>query len=221
MIRLLRAFDPDRICLLIFDLDGTLIDSRADLALAVNLTREELGLAAIPQAEVVGYVGEGVRRLLSRAIPELPQQLDRALAINQRHYRAHLLDQTTLYPGVGAALERFRRAGIPLMVVTNKPREFTDLILAGLGIATFMSAVVGGGDCPGLKPDPAPLLMALEQSGCGAEGSWMVGDHFTDLEAGRRAGLKRCLCRYGFGDPGLETWDLAVDELTELADYLS
>jgi len=206
---------------IIFDLDGTLIDSRADLALAVNLTREELGLAAIPQAEVVGYVGEGVRRLLSRAIPELPQQLDRALAINQRHYRAHLLDQTTLYPGVGAALERFRRAGIPLMVVTNKPREFTDLILAGLGIATFMSAVVGGGDCPGLKPDPAPLLMALEQSGCGAEGSWMVGDHFTDLEAGRRAGLKRCLCRYGFGDPGLETWDLAVDELTELADYLS
>jgi phosphoglycolate phosphatase len=206
---------------IIFDLDGTLIDSRADLALAVNLTREELGLAAIPQAEVVGYVGEGVRRLLSRAIPELPQQLDRALAINQRHYRAHLLDQTTLYPGVGAALERFRRAGIPLMVVTNKPREFTDLILAGLEIATFMSAVVGGGDCPGLKPDPAPLLMALEQSGCGAEGSWMVGDHFTDLEAGRRAGLKRCLCRYGFGDPGLETWDLAVDELTELADYLS
>jgi phosphoglycolate phosphatase len=206
---------------IIFDLDGTLIDSRADLALAVNLTRQELGLAAIPQAEVVGYVGEGVRRLLSRAIPELPGQLDQALAINQRHYRAHLLDQTTLYPGVAAALERFRQAGIPLMVVTNKPREFTDLILEGLGVAKGMSAVVGGGDCPALKPDPAPLLMALEQGGCGAEGSWMVGDHFTDLEAGRRAGMKRCLCRYGFGDPGRETWDLAVDELTELADFLS
>jgi phosphoglycolate phosphatase len=205
---------------IIFDLDGTLIDSRADLALAVNLTREELGLTAIPQAEVVGYVGEGVRRLLSRAIPELPRQLDQALAINQRHYRAHLLDQTTLYPGVAAALERFRQAGIPLMVVTNKPRGFTDLILDGLGVARFMCAVVGGGDCPGLKPDPAPLLMALEQAGCGAEGAWMVGDHFTDLEAGRRAGMKRCLCRYGFGDPGQETWDLAVDELTELADYL-
>lgn len=204
---------------IIFDLDGTLIDSRADLALAVNLTREELGLAPIPQAQVVGYVGEGVRRLLSRAIPELPERLEQALAINQRHYRAHLLDQTRLYPGVAAALEQFRRRGTKLMVVTNKPRGFTDLILDGLGIAGLMAAVVGGGDVPVLKPDPSALLLALEQCGCAAAGSWMVGDHFTDLEAGRRAGMKRCFCRYGFGDPGPETWDLAVDDLTELAEY--
>ena len=205
---------------IIFDLDGTLIDSRADLALAVNLTREELGLPPIPQDQVVGYVGEGVRRLLSRAIPERPELLDRALAVNQRHYRAHLLDQTRLYPGVETALERLRQRGIPLMVVTNKPREFTDLILDGLGIGGHMAAVVGGGDCPGLKPDPAPLFLALERSGCAAAGSWMAGDHFTDLEAGRRAGMRRCFCRYGFGDPGPETWDLAVDTLTELADFL-
>ena len=205
---------------IIFDLDGTLIDSRADLALAVNLTREELGLAPIPQAQVVGYVGEGVRRLLSRAIPEQPEQLERALAINHRHYRAHLLDQTRLYPGVGEALAQFRERGTPLMVVTNKPRAFTDLILDGLGIAGLMTAVVGGGDCPGLKPDPAPLRMALERGGCGTAGSWIAGDHFTDLEAGRRAGMKRCFCRYGFGDPAGESWELAVDELTELAAFL-
>ena len=205
---------------IIFDLDGTLIDSRADLALAVNLTRRELGLAPMADAQVVGYVGEGVRNLLTRAIPELPDELERALAINQRHYRAHLLDQTALYPGVAAALERFHRHGLRLMVVTNKPRAFTDLILQGLGIDRCVAAVVGGGDCPALKPDPAPLLAALELAGCAAAGSWMAGDHFTDLEAGRRAGLKRCFCRYGFGDPRGETWDLAVDDLNELADRL-
>jgi phosphoglycolate phosphatase len=204
---------------IIFDLDGTLIDSRADLALAVNLTRGELGLPPLPQPQVVSYVGEGVRRLLSRAIPELPERLEEALAINQRHYRAHLLDQTRLYPGVQAALEQFRRRGTPLMVATNKPRAFTDLILEGLGIAGLMAAVVGGGDCAALKPDPASLHLALEQAGCAAAGSWMVGDNFTDLEAGRRAGMKRCFCRFGFGDPGRETWDLAVDDLTELAEH--
>jgi len=72
-----------------------------------------------------------------------------------------------------------------------------------------------------LKPDPAGLLLALERSGCAAAGSWMAGDHFTDLESGRRAGMKRCFCRYGFGDPGQETWDLAVDDLRELAAAVS
>jgi len=206
---------------IIFDLDGTLIDSRADLALAVNLTRADLGLPALPQTQVVSYVGEGVRSLLSRAIPELPDRLEEALAINQRHYRAHLLDRTVLYPGVAAALETFRQRGSRLMVVTNKPRAFTDLILDGLGIGPLMAAVVGGGDCPALKPDPAPLLLALEQAGAAIDGAWIAGDHFTDLEAGRRAGVRRCFCRYGFGDPGRESWDLAVDELTELAAFLT
>jgi phosphoglycolate phosphatase len=204
----------------IFDLDGTLIDSRADLALAVNLTRAELGLPPLPQDQVVGYVGEGVRKLLARALPECPERLEEALAINHRHYCEHLLDRTALYPGVGPALERLRALGYGLLVVTNKPRAFTDLILAGLGVAPLLDGVVGGGDCRELKPDPAPLRLALERGGCRAEGSWIAGDHFTDLEAGRRAGLKRCYCRYGFGDPGAEAWDLAVHRLAELADFL-
>ena len=204
----------------IFDLDGTLIDSRADLALAVNLTRGELGLPPLPQAQVVGYVGEGVRKLLAQAIPERPQDLERALAINQRHYLAHLLDQTRLYPGVRPALDRLDQGGVRLLVVTNKPSLATGLILEGLGIAGLMAAVIGGGDCPALKPDPAPLRLALERAGCAADGAWMAGDHVTDLEAGRRAGLKRCFCRYGFGDPRQEAWDLAVDDLSELAAHL-
>jgi phosphoglycolate phosphatase len=204
----------------IFDLDGTLIDSRADLALAVNLTRADLGLAPLPPEQVVGYVGDGVRKLLTRALPECPERLEQALALNHRHYCNHLLDRTALYPGVGPALERLGGLGFGLLVVTNKPRAFTDLILAGLGIAPLLAGVVGGGDCPELKPDPAPLRLALERGGCRTEGSWIAGDHVTDLEAGRRAGLRRCYCRYGFGRPGGESWDLAVDRLTELADAL-
>jgi phosphoglycolate phosphatase len=202
---------------IIFDLDGTLVDTRADLALAVNLTRAELGLPTLPEAQVVAYVGEGMLSLLTRALPEAPHLLEQALPVYQRQYSAHLLDHACLYPGVASALARFNRLGLPLMVVTNKHRAFTDPILEGLGLSRFMATVVGGGDCHGLKPDPAPLVLALERAGCAAAGSWMVGDHFTDLEAGRRAGLQRCFCRYGFGDPHGETWELAVDDLNELA----
>jgi len=204
----------------LFDLDGTLVDSRADLILGVNLTRMDLGYSALEPAQVAGFVGDGVRKLLSRALPECPERLEEALAINRRHYGGHLLDTTRLYPGVERALERILAQGFRVAVVTNKPREFTLPILEGLGVGALFSAVVGGGDCPALKPDPRPLLLALERSQCGIEGSWMVGDHCTDLQAGRQAGLNRCLCRYGFGDPRGEAWDLEINELLEMADFL-
>jgi len=205
---------------LLLDLDGTLIDSRADLALAMNLTRADLGLPAIPEAEVVRDLGEAVGVRLARAIPERPELLEEALRLHQQHYLAHLLDHTCLYPGVEAALARFHRQGRALMVVTNKARVPTERILEGLGVRKCFQVVVGAGDCPALKPDPAPLLLALDQGGCSRAGAWMVGDHVTDLESARRAGLKRCFCRYGFGAHGAEGWDLAVDALAELADHL-
>jgi phosphoglycolate phosphatase len=205
----------------LFDLDGTLVDSRADLALGVNLTRADLGLPPLEPRQVMGFVGDGVRLLLSRALPECPHRLEEALVLNRRHYGDHLLDATSLYPGAAQALDRLAARGWPLAVVTNKPREFAMPILQGLGIADRFTAVVAGGDGPGLKPAPEPLLQALEACGCGTAGSWIAGDHHTDLEAGRRAGLFRCLCRYGFGQPGDETWDLAVDSLGELAERLA
>jgi phosphoglycolate phosphatase len=201
----------------LFDLDGTLVDSRADLATGVNLTRLDLGLPPLDPAQVAGFVGDGVRRLLTRALPECPERLEEALALNSGHYRRHLLDATRLYPGTLEALAALRDRGFALAVVTNKPREFTLPLLEGLGILDAFGAVVAGGDCPDLKPDPRPLLLALEGCGCGPEGSWIAGDHYTDLEAGRRAGLSRCFCRFGFGEARGETWDLAVDNLTELA----
>jgi phosphoglycolate phosphatase len=203
------------------DLDGTLADSRDDLATAVNLTRRDYGLASLPPAAVAGFVGEGMRRLVERALPERPAEVDAALARARGHYRAHLLDRTALYPGVAEGLRRLTEQGWRCAVVTSKLREFVDPLLAGLGIANRFGAVVGGGETAVLKPDPEPLRLAAGRLGLPAlAGSWMAGDHFTDLAAGRRAGMRCCYCRYGFGDPRGEPFDLAVDSLVELAAHL-
>ena len=198
----------------LFDLDGTLIDSRADLALAVNLVRHDFGLPPKTVEEVIACVGEGVRVLVERAIPERPEQWDAMLARQRTHYLAHCLDHTALYPGVPETLRALRAAGWRLAVVTNKPGPVTRQILEGLGVLGEFGAVVGGGDCPVLKPDPAPLRLAAAQLGVTLDAQdWMIGDNVTDLEAGRRAGVKRCFCRYGFGEARSAGYELAVDRI--------
>ena len=207
--------------LLLFDLDGTLIDSRADLAAAINRTRSDCGFAPRPVEQIAACVGEGLRNLVTRAIPELATaRIDAAIAMARRHYGAHLLDATTLYPGTRKTLERLRQAGYRLGVLSNKPHEFTVEILARLKLAPLFSVVIGGAAGRPMKPDPEPVLDALRRSGCPVAGSWVIGDHFTDLEAGRRAGVKRCFCAFGFGDARQEGNDLVIQTLPELADYL-
>ena len=204
---------------IVLDLDGTLIDSRDDLAMAVNLTRQEFNLQPLPIAAIVACIGEGLRNLVVRAIPELPpEQLDQGISRTRFNYSQHLLDKTFLYPTVREALGRLHQRGCPLAILTNKPQDFTEAILARLQLDHLFSVVVGGGDpTRPLKPDPASVLLILAELKRPSANAWMVGDHFTDLEAGRRAGCKRCFCRYGFGTPNAEGWDLAVDSLEEFA----
>lgn len=208
---------------IVFDLDGTLIDSRHDLALAINLARQDGQLPPLPVPAIVACIGEGLRNLVQRTMPELqtPEQLDQAIARTRHHYGEHLLDDTVLYPTVRETLERLHRHGCPLAILTNKPQDFTETILARLGLAPFFSVVVGGGN-PGrpLKPDPASVLSILAELGRPPGQAWIVGDHFTDLEAGRRAGCHRCFCRYGFGVHKTETWDLEVNTLAEFAEAI-
>ena len=200
-----------------FDLDGTLVDSAADLATAVNLTRGDFGLPPKSLPEVVAAIGNGVRKLLERTIPEYAAgRMEGLLAHQRRHYGEHLLDQTALYPGVMETLRRLADAGCRLGVVTNKPAAATRAILEGLGIRPLFGAVVGGGDCAKLKPDPEPLFLAASQMGTRlTPDDWIVGDAFTDLGAGRRAGIHRCFCTYGFGRQGDETYDLAISRMEE------
>lgn len=205
----------------IFDLDGTLVDSRHDLATAVNLMRRDLDLPGLPLETVVGFVGDGMRRLVERALRDAPAaSVDQAIARLRGHYAEHLLDQTVLYPGVLAGLEALARHSGHLAIVTNKPTEPARRICAGLGILRFFPLVLGGDACERSKPDPLPVLRVLATTGADPAVSWMVGDNTTDLEAGRRAGIRRCFCRFGFGRTGVEIADLSVDSLAEFADYV-
>jgi phosphoglycolate phosphatase len=205
------------------DLDGTLIDSRADLATAINLARADFGLDSWERSRVAACVGDGLRQLVSRTMPELhPEQIDLAIERARIHYRAHMLDQTTVYDGVFSSLKQLIDAGWQLAVVTNKPSEMAEPILKALELWPFLGALAGGGEDVALKPDPALLHLAAKRLGYEQiPAGWMVGDHHTDMEVGRRAGLKRCFCRYGFGQLGNEAFDMAVDTLLEFAKAVS
>ncbi|MCL2104602.1 MAG: HAD-IA family hydrolase [Kiritimatiellaeota bacterium] len=205
----------------LFDLDGTLIDSRTDLALAVNLTRNDFGLPPLSEAAVVAAIGEGVRTLLARTIPECAGMIDTLLERQRFHYSAHFLDNTILYPNFDVVLRTLKARGWKLGIVTNKPALFTRPILEGLGVLDVFDAIIGGGDCPLLKPDPAPLHLAAERMGPPLDGNdWMIGDHFTDLDAATRAGIRSCFCRFGFGEQRDATFTAAVESPSELLDVL-
>lgn len=187
-----------RFRLIIFDLDGTLIDSRVDVANAANAARAAVGLASLPLETVQGYAGDGVTKLVERILPEERRgAFDAALAAFLEFYAAHSLDHTTLYPGVLETVEALAR-DMKLAVVTNKRRYLTMPILEGLGVARFFSQVVGGDGPLARKPSPEPLISVCEAEGIPPGESLMVGDSPTDVAAARAAGIFVCGATYGY-----------------------
>ncbi len=185
---------------ILFDLDGTLVDSSGDIAAAVNRTLAGLDLPTLPTGEIVSFVGDGVRKLMERTFARLGVGgVDAAIARFKRDYREHCLEATRPYPGLPALLAAL--APTPMAVVTNKPAAFARQILAGLDLQAHFGAVVGGDEAP-LKPDPAPVRLAVERLGLApveaAGAGLMVGDHGNDVAAGRAAGLTTCGVLWGF-----------------------
>lgn len=186
--------------LIVFDLDGTLVDSHRDIANAVNALVEELGGHRLPDAAIVGMVGEGAALLVRRALaaagidPATAGALDRFLAL----YDVRLLEHTAPYDGTVEVLARLD-GHAPMSVLTNKPQRPTELILEGLGLRRHFRDVVGGDTLFGRKPDPAGLLHLAAAAGVTPERTLMVGDSPVDLQAARNAGTRICLVRYGFG----------------------
>ena len=210
--------------LAIFDLDGTLADTRADLASAVNRTRRVLGLKAVPQPRVVEAVGNGLSKLIERIIPErrdVPD--DEKRAIWMREYAAHWLDETVAYPGIPEALRALRRRHWRLAVLSNKPDEATKAIVRGLGLERLFQLVRGGAPDVPLKPDPAAVEFVIRASGYDGRRTriWVVGDNYTDLEAARNAGVMSCFCRFGFGHPRNEIPTAIVESPGELLENLA
>jgi phosphoglycolate phosphatase len=205
---------------LIFDLDGTLIDSRQDLANSVNATRTFMGLAPISNELVYSYVGEGAPVLIRRAMgSEAPQEdVDRALEFFLQYYRQHQLDHTTLYPGVREALEALKADGAHLNVLTNKPIRMSREILAGLGINSHFEYVYGGNSFEFKKPHPIGIHTIVRDTNAVREKTIMVGDSGVDIQTARNAGVLSCGVSYGFQPDTLVTYppDFMIDNMGDL-----
>src|SRR3954447_25620172 len=206
---------------LVFDLDGTLIDSRRDITTAVNRMRADLELPAIPLEAVVTMVGEGARLLVERALGPgfSPEQVDEALERYLGFYWDVCLEQTHPYPGIGEMLVRLRER-YPLALLSNKGEAFSRKILDGLGLTSFFREILGGDSLPTRKPDPAGPIILAGRLGVPVERLLLVGDTCVDAETAHNAGCAFALVEWGFPRPekleGVQA-DLRVKTAAELA----
>jgi phosphoglycolate phosphatase len=183
--------------LLVFDLDGTLVDSRDDLASAVNHALASVGRPPHPVAAVQKMVGDGVRTLIERALGAADDEVEPVLAAFLAHYEQHLADRSRPYAGIEEALDRL--VGVRKVVATNKRGDLARRLLALLGLEQRFEAVLGEDDVGRRKPDPAMVREVLRRSGVAAERAWLVGDSVADLRAARAAGVRSCAVLWGYG----------------------
>jgi phosphoglycolate phosphatase len=184
---------------LLFDFDGTLIDSKVDIATAVNLTLGDLGLPLRSVAEIFSFVGDGVKRLLHLSVgEENPDQYDRALEVFRRHYLENCVQTTRWYPGIYEVLQHYKDRR--KVIVTNKSLEYTLAIVDGLQARDLFQHVETPRDTTELKPEPVMLERALEVLGADPGRTVMIGDSTNDVRAAQAAGIRGCAVGYGYGN---------------------
>ncbi|HEY3618859.1 MAG TPA: HAD-IA family hydrolase [Candidatus Sulfotelmatobacter sp.] len=221
MIQTRRAFDPHSIRLVIFDLDGTLIDSRLDLVHSVNAALRHIGRPELPDDVIASYVGDGAPILIQRALgTEAADEalVRKGLEFFLSYYREHKLDYTTVYPGIPEALAAIQTSnGVrrQMAVLTNKPVNPSRAIVDALGLGQYFSQVYGGNSFVTKKPDPEGARKLLAESGVAPEQAAIVGDSHVDVRTGRNAGLWTVGVTYGFATHTLE--DEAPDVLVDSA----
>jgi phosphoglycolate phosphatase len=212
-----------KIQLLIFDLDGTLVDSETDLTLSVNAVRAQMGLESLPRKTISSYVGRGVTTLMERALGNSASSEDvqKAVGLFLAYYRLHMLDHTVPYAGVRETLEKLK--GWKMAVLTNKPVRFSRDMIAGLGLAGHFSFIYGGDSFERKKPDPMGVVKLMEDTRCSAAQTMILGDSDTDVLTARNAGVLSCGVTYGIGSHTLEATrpDLTVDNLRDLLPLLN
>jgi phosphoglycolate phosphatase len=207
----------------LFDLDGTLIDSRLTIAAACNHALAWAGREPLAPETVAGFVGDGARMLVARALglDAWEEEVGRVLGEFIRFYVANPILGTTWMPGALEALDAL--SAHPLAIVTNKARVATEPVLEALGVRARFAAIVAGGDAPN-KPDPAPIAMAMRALGADAKEAWVVGDGVQDVIAGRAAGCRTAAVLGGFAsEERLRAAgpDVVIKSLAELAAVVS
>jgi phosphoglycolate phosphatase len=212
------------VSLLIFDLDGTLIDSRLDLAHAVNATRAEMGLGPLEHPRIFSYVGNGAPVLVRRALGEIAsdENVARALEFFLDWYRHHAVDYTVLYDGVRESLDALQNAGHTLALLTNKPVGISKFIMKHFALDEQMLNIYGGNSFEQKKPHPIGIETLCAEAGIGPEDTWMVGDSSVDILTAKNAGVKSCGVTYGFQPETLNDPlpDFLCDDLRQFAAYL-
>ncbi len=207
---------------LIFDLDGTLIDSQRDLIRSVNATLLEMGREHLHEDTISGYIGHGAPQLVGRALGDgsTEEERQRALKFFLAHYEEHKLDSTCAYPGVPEALEHL--AAFSMAILTNKPVRVSVRILEGLGLAKYFRAVYGGNSFETKKPDPLGAQTILREFGAAPAEAIVIGDSEVDVQTARNAGTLAAVVNYGFGthDRAAHAADIYLDRLTDLVPLL-
>lgn len=184
--------------LIIFDLDGTLVDSKLDIAHSVNWVLTDLGLTPLPFAKIYQHVGFGVRDLIEHVVGrEHADRFDKAMALLDRYYSTHLLDHTALFPGIEEVLESL--AGRKLAVISNKPQKHVDAAIRGLGLSGLFGVVFGREAVTRPKPDREAIDTTIDRLAADRARTVMIGDTDIDITAGKRAGITTIGCLFGFG----------------------
>jgi len=227
VIRFFHQFDPHAIRLVIFDLDGTLIDSRLDLVHSVNAMLRQFGRPELPGELIATYVGDGAPMLVRRALGDPEDDLFRsALDYFLAYYRLHKLDHTTIYEGIPKALAQIAapQNGTErvMAVLSNKPVRPSRDIVQALGLGDYFVRIYGGNSFATKKPDPLGVQTILQETETPASEALMVGDSAIDVLTGRNAGLWTCGVSYGFAPHTLEDLppDVLIEKPEELAEVL-
>ena len=211
MVRINRPIPAASLRLLVFDLDGTLIDSGADLCASVNAMLGHYGRPSLPQPVISAYIGDGAARLVSRSLGEPADQafLDSALAYFLDYYREHKLDKTYVYPGVFTSLDSLRcepgGAARSMAVLTNKPIGPSQAICDALGLSPYFFRIYGGNSFATKKPDPEGLLALIKEAGVRPQETLMIGDSDVDIRTAHNAGVWSMGCSYGLAPHTLVT----------------
>lgn len=204
--------------LFVFDFDGTLVDSKHDIADSVNHTLADLGFPQLPEKTIFSFIGDGVQTLLTRALAPHPfDDIPRAVELFTSHYEQHLLDRTEFYPNCRETLDFFSQK--KYAIFSNKPARFIKNILTGLGYIDSFSSILGGDSVENKKPDPEGLHQLMQSFKVGPDEVLMVGDSRIDIETGKRANVATCGVTYGLGnqaelrnsDP-----DWIIDDMAEM-----
>jgi phosphoglycolate phosphatase len=207
-----------RIKLVVFDLDGTLVDSIEELLAATNYVRTAYSLPPFTELDVRTMLGNGGKRLIEQALPEAGKdELKRAMTMYLEFSETHLLESTRIFPSVMETLAVLEKAGVRMAIISNKHSKLSRKLLAGLGMDTYFSAILGPDSLPRFKPSPDPVFKLLEEFSTTADECLLVGDSISDISTGKCAGVLTVGCLYGYGNTcELSDADYHIESITEL-----